>query len=326
MSLDLTFLNNTTREHFIAALRNQLYEKTVVWNRLNAAGRVKTMTGRSLLWDVVSVKHASIGVYTGYDVLASQPVNPTAQASLSTANYYATLAISGEEERKNTGNKERLLDMLKVQMDNARATLQDRMSTDAFGANTTIGGKQVINGLGVIMSTTNTYANINRSTAGNSYWQANVDTTSYAYADVIDPTSTKYLPKVMRTSYLNATHDNSPDLIVTTKAIYNLYQDIAGVTNLRFNNDVANLGFGGVVFGPNVTLVFDTYQTAKYMDMLSLQAFQLFVFAGANFDLKEPGWQIPPNQDAKLAHIIWSGQLRCDTPREQARLTGIETS
>ena len=325
--LTTDFLNATTREYFIPGLRNQVYEKTVLWNRLAAQGRVKPMTGRSLLWDIVAVKHASVGVYSGYAVLANQPVNPIKQGSLNPANYYATLAISGDEERRNTGNKERLLDMLKVQMDNADSTLRDKMSTDLYAANTTVGGDTVINGLGVILTqATGTYAGLNRATAGNEFWRANVDTTTYAYADVIDPTSAKYLPKVMRTNHLAATHDNAPDLIITTKAIYALYQDIAVVQNLRFNNEVANLGFGGVEFGPGVTMVFDTYQTAKYMDMLSLKAFQLFVYGDANFALKEPGWQIPTNQDAKVAHIIWSGQLRCDTPREQSRTTIIETS
>jgi hypothetical protein len=217
--------------------------------------------------------------------------------------------------------------MLKVQMDNADATLRDLMATDAVAANTTIGGKTCINGLGaVVTGVTGTYANINRATAGNEYWRSNADATAYTYANLIDPTTTSYLPKIMRTSLLNATHDNSPDLIITTKAIYNLYQDIAGVTNLRFNNDVANLGFGGVVFGPNIMMVFDTYMPAGYMYFVTLQDFQLFVYPGANFDMKEPGWQIPPDQDAKVCHIIWSGQLRCDSPREQAVISSIATS
>ena len=46
-TLDTTFLNNTTREHFLPTLKNQLYNTTALMNRLFAKGRVKSMTGRS---------------------------------------------------------------------------------------------------------------------------------------------------------------------------------------------------------------------------------------------------------------------------------------
>ena len=245
--LDTTFLNNVTREHFIPTLKNQIYNRTALMNRFMSKGRIKTMTGRSLLWDVVAKKHSSLGVYSGYDTLANQPVNPTAQASLNVANYYATLAISKDEERRNSGSMEKLLDMLKIQMDNAMSSLKDRMSTDTYAANLTVNSRPVINGLGLaITGATGTYANINRATAGNTYWQSNVDSTAYTLANLKDSTTTSWLPSVMRTSVTNATHNSAPDLIVTTKKIYNLYQDIATFTNLRFDNEVANLGFGGV--------------------------------------------------------------------------------
>ena len=325
--LDTTFLNTVTREKFIKVLKNQVYDKMVLFNRLVAKGRVQSMTGRSLLWDVVAKKHAAVGIYTGYDTLASPPVNPIVQASLNTANYYATLAMSGEEERKNSGSMERLLDMAKIQFDNASATMRDRMSTDFYGSNATIGGRTVLNGLGLICTNaTGTYANINRATTGNEFWRSNVDATSHTFANLNDPTSTSYLPAVMRSSYTAASYDNAPDIIVTTKAVYNLYQNSASGQNLRFNNEVANLGFGGVEFGPGVTMVFDAYEAAGYMHMLSTPAFSVFVYDGANFDMKEPGWQIPDSQDAKVAHIIWSGQVRCDCPREQATVTTIATA
>jgi hypothetical protein len=52
----------------------------------------------------------------------------------------------------------------------------------------------------------------------------------------------------------------------------------------------------------------------------------VFVFPDANFDMKAPGWQVPVDQDAKLCHIIWSGQLRCDVPRQQGKISSIATA
>lgn len=332
--LDTTFLNLVTREKFIPTLKNNLYDEMVLFNRLMAKGRVKPMTGRSLLWDVVSAKHASVGLYSGYDTLANQPSNPVASAALNIANYYATLAISGEEERKNTGNMERLLDMLRIQMENAKATLKDTISTACYSDGSDIGGRTQIAGLqDVITGATGTYAGINRATAGNEYWRSNVDSTSHTLANAQDPTSTSYLPSIMRTQLMNATHDQSPDFIVTTKANYALYMNIAATQLLRIDEGVATFGFGGAQFGAGVTMAFDTYITAGlYLSgydpifFLTLSDWDVFAFDGANFDMEPEGWRKPTDQDAKVAHILFSGQLRCVAPRQQAVIQKVATS
>lgn len=325
--LDLTFLNNVTREKFIKVLKNNLYDLMPLMNRMLEKGRVQTMTGRSLLWDVVVKRHASFGLFAGYDVLANQPINPTVQASLNTANYYATLAISLEEEMKNTGNIEKLLDMVKIQFDNAESTLKEQIAKDIYGSNTTINGRNVINGLGVIIGTTNTYANINRSTAGNEPWKSNLVTTAYTVGNLEDPTNAGYLPQLMRTAYTNASHGGSPDMIFTTKTLYNIYLFIAEANHLRFvNNSTANLSFGGAEFAGGTEIYFDDYCTDKNMFFLNSKDFSVFVYPKANFDAVEANgsiWRIPTDQLAKIAHIIWMGQLRCDAPWRQAAYTAL---
>jgi hypothetical protein len=328
MGLSTDFLNYATRQHFIRPMRNNIYNKPAVMNRLFAKGRVKTLVGRGLLWDVVAKKHAAKGVYSGYDVLASQPVNPVKQASLEPANYYATVAISGDEERKNSGTEERLINMLKTQFDNASSTLKDDMSTHLYGSGGLVGGVRVLEGFGsAITQATGTYAGFDRSDAANTFWRSNADATAYTKANLKDPTSTSYMPGILRKSYLAASFDDSPDLIVMTKDNFQLYQDIASAQNLQIFNEEANLGFRGVKFaggaGPNVGVIFDDYCTANYIYMLTLGDWTVWVYPSANFDMKEPGWQIPNNQDAKSCHIIWSGQLCLQVPRQQAVLSSV---
>jgi hypothetical protein len=323
---DTTFLNNVTRTHFLPALKNMIYNKPVTMNRLMTKGRVKDMTGRGLSWAVVLKKHQSVGLFSGYDPMANQPINPTVTAGLSPANYYATVAISGDEERQNTGNKEKLLDMLKIQMDNAHETMREEMISDLFGSVSSRGNKNTIVGLGLAIGTSRSYAGIS-STPTNEYagWEAQVNSTAMTVAELMDPTSPKYMPAVMRASFTAASNNTSPDLIVTTPTIWNLYQSIAGVQNLRFNNTKADLGFDAIAF-QGVDFVFDKYAPASKMWMLSTDTLTFYVYPGANFSMKEPGWQVPTNQDAKVAHIIWSGQMICDSPRDNAVLTNLAAS
>lgn len=327
--LDVTFLNNVTREKFIKVLKNNLYDLTPMMNRFLAKGRVQTMTGRSLLWDVVIKRHSAFGLFQGYDTLASQPVNPTVQASLTSANYYATLAISLEEEMKNSGNLEKLLDIVKVQFDNAESTLREQLAKDMYGATTSINGKGVINGLGVVIGTTvntGTYAGIDRSQAANAPWRSNIDATAYSVANLQDPTNAGYLPLIMGTAYTNATHGGAPDMIFMTKTLWNIYMNIATANNLRLvQNTTANLSFGGAEFRGGTEMYFDDYCTAKAIYFLNSKDFSVFVYPGANFDSAptENGsiWIVPPDQLAKISHIIWMGQLRCDSPWRQAAIT-----
>lgn len=322
--LDTTFLDNMTRKHFEPALANQIYNRFVLWNRLSEGGRIKTLTGTALQWNVVAVKHQSVGLLSGYETMANQQVNPVKQVTINPAFYYATVGISTEEETKNSGNMEKLIDMITTQFDNARTTLNEQMQNDAYGDGTLVDGKTPLIGLAAIISATNTYATLDRTAAGNTFWQANVDATAHTFANLQDPTHTSYLPRIMRNSYTNATHDKSPNLIITTKAIYNLYQDIAG-DKLRINNEMADLGFGGAEFaGGAVKMAFDDYCTAKYMFFLTLEDFALWVYAGMNFN--SDGWVKPVDQAAKLTHIHWMGQLQCTTPREQALINNISTS
>ncbi|MBI4057860.1 hypothetical protein HY405_00895 [Candidatus Microgenomates bacterium] len=130
----------------------------------------------------------------------------------------------------------------------------------------------------------------------------------------------------MNTGWTDAAHNQTgsaqgPDLIITTPKIFNIYQDIATVGNLRITNQVANLGFYAVEFGPGVAMVFDKYLTANYIYMLTLEDWRLHVFAGANFSFD--GWRRGEDQDASKAHILWHGQLRLDSPWQQTVFSSV---
>lgn len=327
-ALDTSMLTLVTRSKFLPVLKNNLYNKTRLLNLFLKKGRVKDWTGYSLQWDVIGTKHAAVGLFSGYSTVANQPINPLVQATLSNANYYATVSISKEEEVRNTGPQgaEKLLDILKTQMKNAESTLKDSISTDIYGSATTRGGYNTINGLGVaITGSTGTYANIDRSATANSFWRSNVDATVYTDANIEDPTNAGYLPRVMNTNYTNASHDGQPDIIVTTKHLYNEYKLIAQTTNLRFDNNVADLGFAGVQFD-GMTMFFDDYCTSKAMYFLTSDDWSVFVVPGANFDFDEQNgsmWKLPTDQLAKVAHLLWMGQFRLDAPWQQAASTAL---
>jgi hypothetical protein len=323
--LDTAFLNNVTREHFIPGLRNQIYDEFVMMQPLLQAG-IQTAVGRSLIHDVVLKRNEANGQWTGYSFIATQESNPTVQGSLNWARYYASVSISSQEEDENSGSKEKLLDMLEVKFNNAKMTLKENLYKDIFLALTTRDGHNTLVGLNAIIDTNNTYAGIDRTAAGNSDWQSNQNTSVVSDANLKDSTNSGYLPTVMRNLWLNATHDSSPTLGITTTNIYEIYQFIGETQNLRFGNDTVNFMFDKAKLGPNFTLRFDKYTTTKHLFLINPADFKVYIFPNRNFDGFDDGsgmWQRGQNQFARSMQIVWSGQLICLTPRHQASATAL---
>jgi hypothetical protein len=66
------------------------------------------------------------------------------------------------------------------------------------------------------------------------------------------------------------------------------------------------------------------------MYFLNTNDFSFFVVPGANFDFDEDDkgsiWKQPTDQLAKLAHLVFMGQLRCDAPWQSGRFTSVAAS
>ena len=328
--LDRTMLEAVTRELFIPGLQNQLYDEMPVLQRIVQNG-VEDAKGRALLDDVVLFKNAAKGRFQGYSYVITQGNNLIVQATLNYANYYQSVSISLDEEKQNTGTKEVLVKMLEPKFEAARTGLKLDVNTDLYLALTAVSGKYTLVGMQAVCSTTNTYANINRATAGNEGWQSNVDTTAITDEQLKDPAQgTKYMPTVLRRLWLKAAHDKWPTLGVLTKNLYEVWETIAETHNLQFGNEEANLGFGKAGLSAKsaqgrrvrLDIIWDSYCPAKAAFLLTPEDFKAFVFAGANFegaDVMGTGqWQRGGNQLAASMQIVWMGQIICRVPREQA--------
>ena len=329
--LDSTFLELATRDHHLPVLKNNIYNKTRGFAVLKKKGRVfEEWAGDNVIWSVVAKKNPTITRFRGSSTLPSQQVNPLARPSLPSGNYSVTIGITKEERAKNKGKKEVLVKMLEAQMKNAESTLREEIGTDFYSDGSQVGGMNGIVGLRAIVDNDNTYAGLNRSTAGNEYWQANIDTTTYTDANLEDQTHAGYLPGLMYDAYTDATHDGSPDIVITTKHLFNVYQLIAQAMNLRFDNAEANLGFAAVKFGPDVPVIFDDFCTTKHLFMLNTDDLSLYIVPDFNFEYdknEQNGsiWLQPTDQLALVAHVVFMGQLTCDAPWQQAAYTTLGT-
>lgn len=326
---DSDLLSQSTITKYLRTLKNNLYNKTRLLTIMEKAAKVQDASGISITWKIVKARHSATGLWEGFSTLLNQQQNILGEATLKDGQYYATVGFAKDELIKNAGKPEKIIDIFGTVMKNAEATLRYNMSTDFYGDGSTVGGKQPITGLGAIVTgSTGTYAGINRATAGNEYWQSNVNSTGYTLAQLEDPTDAGYFPRLLDTLTLSATHDESPNTYVMTKVLYAIYKNISRDKLSIDTGEAADLGFPGLKID-GVAITFDDFCTAGYVYGLNTNDFDLFVYPGANFDFdKENGsmWKQPTDQLAKVAHLIWMGTWRCNAPWQQFRISGLPTS
>jgi len=326
---DPSLLNNVTRDYFDSAMRNQIYQTTLLLNYIQAESNVKDAAGPAVEWTETVRRHHSTGVTGGYAVMANQPKNPTEKLKLAPAKYYAAMAISNDELRFNAGPADlvKLIDILGVQVENAYNTQHEDVGIGVYGDGTPIDGFQTIFGLEAAISADNSYAGVDRSDAANSWWRSYVDSTSHTLANLENPDHASYLPDIMTKAWINSRLTKTPDLIITTPTIYTLYESIAR-PQIRSTNEVGDVGFGDLEFKSGVRLRFDDFCPDHKMYFLNLVDWEWYVYPGMNFQMSPEGWQsaLVNGQDAQTAYMFFQGQLICRHPRGQGKLNSVGAS
>jgi len=327
MQPDLTFLQMVTRDKFLPAVVDNIYDTNRVFKMMES--RIKEASGTSLSWVTSAVRNPNVGLFGGFSLVSNQAFNPYVKLSLAVAKYYGTLSFPFDDLQMNVGNKEKLLDMAKAGMTSIRDQLTENLGLGMYSSGTaTTEGLQPIIGFGAaITGSTGTYAGLDRSSSKYAFWRANSNATTYSSDDLENPTAAGYLPRVMATSFSNATHFGSPTIIITQEDVFNHYAIIAQVQNLRVTEHAkADLGFQTLGF-QGATMLFDKYCPAYTMYMLNEKDWDIFVYPGANFDFVKSSngsiWLDTIDQIAQIARIVWMGQMRLNAPRQQAVLSGL---
>jgi hypothetical protein len=148
---------------------------------------------------------------------------------------------------------------------------------------------------------------------GNAWWQAKVATSAGSFAaGGID---------AMRTKYNDVTRGaDKCDLIITDQTNFERFEKILQPQERFTDATMADGGFQNLKFkGAPVT--FDSYCTAGYMYFLNSDYLQLAVHRDANMTTTD--FVKPDNQDAKVAQILFMGELTVSNRSRQGLISGF---
>ena len=283
-----------------ASVVDQIMQGTPFLSAMSRFGGVKTEDGGyEIVQPVRMAKNSAVGSFSGYDILDTTPADTETSARYPWAADYATIAISWMEEQKNEG-RGRLINLLNQKIDDAADSIRDKLNVQLLQDQPAAGSKDPFSITEIIdedasgalnrtdaigsIAYTNTWWR-NKYTAGGAFTIADMNA---MWNDVSDG------------------HD-LPTFLLTSSTIYEYYEN-SQVGQIRYADvNTANAGFQNlmyksapIIWDPQIGLTDDIY-------FINTKYLQLCVKTGADFVTTD--FIEPDNQAAKVAKILWMGQL-----------------
>jgi len=304
-----TVVLNTSLTDYQKRLVDNVYNTGTVQGLLNQAGNKKTVDGGlSIVETLIKEKQAEGGFYLGADVLNNTQGNTLTMIECKWQNMYEPIQITRDEERQNSGDAHKILDLVGTKISLSEKAIRDRMdqalSTPVGEANNLIDLETLVAAgtLGTIAGATDTF------------WQATV-TASGAFA-------TQGLSDMATATYAvsSAAETDNPTIYLTTKTIFKKFEDTRLPLERISNTMSANAGFTNLTF-KGKPLVYGNYISSGLLFGLNMNYIYLAVDSAT--DLITTPFITPTNQTVKVAYILWRGNLLTNNRRRHFKLTGI---
>ena len=310
-SYDYSSLTALTKEQYIPKLVDNIKKKSILLSRLLGKSKPNA-SGNAIHQPVEWADSESLGFYEKYDQLNVAPQEFAHEALYSWSQAYASVSISGFEERVND-NPEKLIDLMGSKMRNAEKSLTKKFSDALYGVS---GADSVGNFVSLkdIASQSSALGNISPTANSNKYafWKGAFDTDTGTDYDTFANLKAG-IPAIMRSGFAKMSVDSGdkPSLIVCTQVFFDAMEDYLSDkkrTPTLASSEVADGGFLGMKWR-GVDVVVDQSCPDGEVYFINEDYLMMKHSRKANFGFT--GFKAPVNQDAKTGHILWMGQLVC---------------
>jgi len=281
----------------------------VAGQEIRSRGQLRVLAGgESIVVPLMYGKNSTASAYSGYDTIDITPQDGITAAKYNWKQYSASISISGLEEAQNN-SEYAVIDLMEAKIKQAEMSLQEQLNIDAWSTGTD--STKTLMGLGTILTTTGTVGNIARS--GNTWWQAKVTGSVGSFASGgRDAMSTMY-NNVSRGS-------DSCDIIIADQTTYERYEKVLNANERFTSKEMGDGGFQNLLF-KTAPVTFDTAATSGTISFLNSDYLGIRVHSQKNFATTP--FVKPANQDAKVAQILFYGELVASNCARQGYLSGI---
>jgi hypothetical protein len=308
-TIDTTVLN-TTLADYASRLTDNIYDSNVLLRLANMAGNKRLIDGGgSIVEPLIESEQDNGGFYLGADVLNNTQDHTLTQVEYKWQNAYEPIQITRDEERQNSGDVHKILDLVGTKITLSEKALDKRMDQ---ALSTPVGAANNLNDLETICNT-GTLGSIAGGT--DTFWQSTV-TASGAFA-------TQGLTDMDTSFYAvsGAANEENPTHIVTNKTVFQKYEQTRLPLERISNGDLtANAGFRNLTF-KGIPVIYGNNIGSGLMFGLNMNYIQLWVDSATDFVTTE--FITPTNQTVKVAYILWRGNFGTNNRRRHFKMTGI---
>lgn len=305
-----TFVLNTSLADYQKRLVDNAYNAVVIFRLANEAGTKKLIDGGgSIVETLIETKQNDGGFYLGDDVLNNSQTNTLKTVEFKWQNAYEPIQITRDEERQNSGQIHKVIDLAGTKMQLSEKAITERLdqalSTPVGAANNLLDLETIVN--------TGALGTING--ASSTFWQATV-TASGAFA-------TQGLTDMITATYAVASSatDDTPTHYITTKAIFQKFEQTRlPLERIQNGSLSANAGFRNLTF-KGVPLIYGNHIGSGLLFGLNMN--YNYVAVDSLTDMITTPFMSPINQTLKVAYIIWRGNFVTNNRRRNFKLTGI---
>jgi hypothetical protein len=304
-------------------VENVMGFNVLLWQLQEKGFRGVEQGGRTIVHPIMYATNSTARSYRGYDMLDTTPQEGFTSAELPWKYLAISITISGQEEAENQGSKTQIFNLLEGKIKQAELSLRLEVNRQLWGDGSGNGGKD-ITGLDLAVedgTAWSTYAGINSSSTIGSFWRNQYIDAGGATFGTTAGKSTVGIAK-WRTMYNNCTLSSSkPTLILTTQDLMESYEANIEGDKLRLTDTkLGEAGFANLTY-KGVPIVFDEDCPANTTFFLNSEYIKLITMKGRNFETTP--FMRPQNQDAKVAQILWAGNLLTFKRDQQGRVANL---
>jgi hypothetical protein len=248
------------------------------------------------------------GFYLGADTLSTTQSDTLNMVEYKWQNSYEPIQITRDEERQNSGDEHKVVDLLGTKINLSTLAIRRRIET-AMSTPTTGAGN--LNDLETLVNT-GTLGSINGAT--NTAWQATVITSgAFATQGLTDMTTGYY-------TVSGGEQEDNPTHFFTNKTVFQKFEQTRLPLERLSPGGTANAGFDALTF-KGKPLTYGNHVGTGLMFGLNLNYTELAVDSETDFAVTD--FVFPTNQTAKIAFILWRGNFITTNRRRNYKLTSI---
>lgn len=306
---DFDAILSTTLANYRNQLEDNIFSNLPLTYWLRDAGNiVKLSGGESIVEQLLYGQNGTAGSYSGYDNLDTTPQEGITAAQYPWRQYAASVAISGLEERKNSGS-EKLIDLLKAKVNQAELSIQETMNAMFTSDGSGNGGKDWF-GLDYFVPVDPTSGTVGGiDAAAETWWRSKADAT----AKVLELGDLNHMYNLTSKGKIH------PVFELTTMDLYEKYESLLQPQVRYQNTKVADAGFQNLMH-KGATVQYDDDIASGRWYFLNPRFLKLKVHSAAWF--KNTPFETPHGQDARYSQILCMGNMTANNRRFLGVLSG----